>query len=824
MPHRHRLALLALLATAPRGTLSRDALTAMLWPEHDRARARNLLNVAIHGCRQLLGGDVLHTVGNDLRLDLVQVSVDALEFEVCVAREQHAAAVDLYRGPFLHGFFLSGSAEFDRWQESSRERCAGLYRRALEALAGDAARRGAHGDAASWRRLIVALDPLNTGATMDLMLALERGGDAAGALRVAQLHEALWRAELEVEPDPALRRLVERIKSAPAGESLGAPAGGGAEGAALSLAPLGALPPPAAREGPALGGTSLVARRTRAAAVTVGIAAVAAVGAAVWPRAPAPANRVVLMPFVGSDSTLAIWAGTVERAVAAALAADPTLVLLHPPATDRRAAGKARSGARARALGHEVGAGTVVEALLTGSADSVWLEARLISASTGRMTRPVRVSSPSDASPAGFASAAAERVAGALAMTLDPRLATMATPGHAPPNAEALAAFRRGLDLFARAEYGPSAAAFRRAVQADSSFSIGRVMLAFTWYHGAMFAAADSVAQSILAADTRFPAADVFAMEWLRARLRGDVPAAHRAAREAARLAPTSPWAFAQAEEAVARRRPSEAVNVLRRLDPEGGWLLGWSAYPRVLGQAHHLLGEFDRELTVARRGSGAGTNRYASLIAEARPLAALGRERATDSLINEALATPDQPTMSVGSLMQRVAEELRAHGHADAARRAFARARAWYEDQLRRAGPHPAHEWALGRMLMALTEWDSAGAVLGAFFDRAPRTYAVQADLGMLAAHEGDRARAAYFDTLLAEPDGRLSAFDAALRVYYRACIAALLGERARALELLQRAVAMGVPMPLDSAHVAPALHSLRGLPAFDNLGRVQR
>jgi hypothetical protein len=71
--------------------------------------------------------------------------------------------------------------------------------------------------------------------------------------------------------------------------------------------------------------------------------------------------------------------------------------------------------------------------------------------------------------------------------------------------------------------------------------------------------------------------------------------------------------------------------------------------------------------------------------------------------------------------------------------------------------------------------------------------------------------------------PDSSWNAFDAALRVFHRAQIAALLGERERALALLQRAAAMGVPVPLDSVHIAREFLSLRGHAAFDDLTRLR-
>ena len=45
---RHRLALLALLASSRSRPQSRDKLVAWLWPERDMAHARNLLNQGVH--------------------------------------------------------------------------------------------------------------------------------------------------------------------------------------------------------------------------------------------------------------------------------------------------------------------------------------------------------------------------------------------------------------------------------------------------------------------------------------------------------------------------------------------------------------------------------------------------------------------------------------------------------------------------------------------------------------------------------------------------------------------------------------------------------
>src|SRR6185295_100513 len=62
IPHRHRVALLALLASAHGRTLSRDKTIGTLWPEQQTTSARNLLNVAVHGLRKALQDDVIQSV------------------------------------------------------------------------------------------------------------------------------------------------------------------------------------------------------------------------------------------------------------------------------------------------------------------------------------------------------------------------------------------------------------------------------------------------------------------------------------------------------------------------------------------------------------------------------------------------------------------------------------------------------------------------------------------------------------------------------------------------------------------------------------------
>ena len=135
---RRRLALLALLAVAGERGLTRDKLVAYLWPDSPSDNARHALEQLLYELRRQLGEPVF--LGPDpLRLNPEIITSDVAQFGQAVASGAPAEAVELYRGPFLDGFYLSDAAEFERWAEEERSQLAGKYAWALEGLA-DAAR------------------------------------------------------------------------------------------------------------------------------------------------------------------------------------------------------------------------------------------------------------------------------------------------------------------------------------------------------------------------------------------------------------------------------------------------------------------------------------------------------------------------------------------------------------------------------------------------------------------------------------------------------------------------------------------------------------
>lgn len=213
--HRHRLALLALLAVPPHHAWSRDRLIACLWPEKDAARARNLLNQAVHALRGQLGDDAILSSGDELTLNPERIVSDVRRFQDAIAAGDLRQAVTHYAGSFLDGFFLPNAAEFDHWTDSTREHLRRKFHAALEKLAEQsAASNEIEAAAALWQRR-AGEEPGNARITTRFMAALEAVGDQAGALRVARAHIDHLRSEFQAEPSPEVVALAERIRTRP---------------------------------------------------------------------------------------------------------------------------------------------------------------------------------------------------------------------------------------------------------------------------------------------------------------------------------------------------------------------------------------------------------------------------------------------------------------------------------------------------------------------------------------------------------------------------------------------------------------------------------
>jgi DNA-binding SARP family transcriptional activator len=302
--HRHPLALIALLVTNGGRPVTRDKLIALLWPERDGDSARNLLKVNVHELRKELGDGAIRSTGDQLSADSSALSCDVVDFQAAIARGDDETAVGLYTGPFLDGFFIKDSSEFEQWVDQERQRFASVYGAALDRLAAAAEARVDHEAAVRWRRAHATHDPYHADVAHRLVKTLAAAGDRAGAIQFAESFVERRKRHLDISDDHDIVTLARRLKSAYTPTAVTPPTAT----AALPSAPIATSPGPS----PASRGQALAARDDRR--VWVAIAAIAIIGGAFlaskrMSRAPTEAlanDLVAVAPFhvIGGDSTM----------------------------------------------------------------------------------------------------------------------------------------------------------------------------------------------------------------------------------------------------------------------------------------------------------------------------------------------------------------------------------------------------------------------------------------------------------------------------------------------------------------------------------------
>lgn len=212
---RRQLALLALLAVAGDEGISREKLLAYLWPEKDTERARHTLNQLLYMQRRLTEDPEVFQGRKTLRVYPELIETDVRGFREALDRNDGEAAVAIYRGPFLDGFFLDKAPAFEEWAAEWRQRFA---RRYLDILADLAVRSESKGEldvALEWRRRAAAVDPLDPGLVRAHAEAFLQCGNRAGALRVLAAHRERLHDELGIEPELELRQMEDRIRNGP---------------------------------------------------------------------------------------------------------------------------------------------------------------------------------------------------------------------------------------------------------------------------------------------------------------------------------------------------------------------------------------------------------------------------------------------------------------------------------------------------------------------------------------------------------------------------------------------------------------------------------
>jgi len=568
----------------------------------------------------------------------------------------------------------------------------------------------------------------------------------------------------------------------------------------------------------------------------VAVAAVAMVAAIAWAmlarRGPAlDPQRVVVAPFrnatgdaaldpVGRLASDWITQGLVRADIPGIVSSATTL----GPAIAAEA--EDLSG-----LARAVRAGTIIAGTFFRQGDSLQFQAQIVDAQTGRVVTALDPVPGPLRAPLDALGTIRQRVMAALAGRINPRLAAWGAVVFKPPTYEAYVAHAAGVEAYAREEFVEASDQFRRAVAFDSTFALALLWEGLAEWNVGLFHPGvthlDRTVERLEAVRGLLSRYEQSRLDRLKALIALDWVEAYAAGRRAADACGGADEDTREvALDAMRLGRPREAVQILESLDPAHGWIRDWPAYWSYLGQGYHMLGNYRAELRTYRRGLASAPDYLGARIPGLRALAALGRLQELRVALEEATGRGQSP--GVGWLYHVAGTELMAHGSRDSGLAVLRRGIGLLRRSGSTAGNSAGLSWrySLGQLLYDSGDGAGCAAVWGASWDS--RLAAVlelferPCHPATLAARRGDWSEA---DRLL-EAEGRnvqrSDALSLALWRTAQARVAAISGDRERAVELLRQAIPiLGFAEEFVRWHSDVDLETLRDYPPFQDLLR---
>jgi tetratricopeptide (TPR) repeat protein/TolB-like protein len=530
----------------------------------------------------------------------------------------------------------------------------------------------------------------------------------------------------------------------------------------------------------------LAKRRWMMAGGTVAVAAIIAVIAVVAALPGGGAvtlkpNRVVVAPFeaIADTDTLASLGAIVAHYVTEELSRTGIVEIV--PTVETQAALSGIGAGSTADLAVRTGAAILISGMYFFRGDSILLRAQLVDARESRVL--------GDVGPVGdevehqmlAVDQLRQRIAGLLSVHLDPCFAASAQVAGQPPSFEAYQHFMTGMQLRREARATEALKWFDRALNVDSTFASARLWMAGTEWNVGNVARADSLFREVEVDRGRLAPLEAALLDGAQAWLAMDLEAALRAYRRMCQLDPIEGCRFA-AQVAVWSNRPQEAIEHLMRARERYAAVGGFSPfYWRQLTTARHILGDYRQELRDARQARRHHPDSRITEGLELRALAAVGELNELRERVDEILTSETD----VWTRVRPAVVALRAHGHQELSLQVIEQAIEW-QSSLAQARQRELQEDRADALRYA-ERWVDAKVLLDSGRIEDPDNIGVLGKQGTLAVRLGMGDEAEQIDDELTAIAERPYTFGNP--TFWRAKIAALLGEKDQAVMLLRQA-----------------------------------
>jgi tetratricopeptide (TPR) repeat protein len=379
------------------------------------------------------------------------------------------------------------------------------------------------------------------------------------------------------------------------------------------------------------------------------------------------------------------------------------------------------------------------------------------------------------------------KLLGGLAVVFDPLLNDFFSIAKEPPNFKAYKELLVGIKAFIQQDWHRAIKSLLLAAEYDPSLKLALGFAAVGYLNLYDDDKVKELTEEMERSRPDLSTKERHFLDWLQAHLNRDLEAKLQATR--AISSPTQIFNWQHGKNAIDNNYPREAVDALKKFNPYDDSLEGWiERYWLLLTRAYHMLGDFEQELKEARRGRRQKPERSSGIWGEVIACAALGRIKDLKRLFEESKAFLPPQT---GAMMLTAGRELRAHGFRAESIQILNDTLSWFGNRPDEEKASTEFRFSMARTLYFLERWDEAFTIFEGLNREDPSYIPYRGYVGVTAASKGDRENALRISKELEENLGPGSP------TYWRARIAAVLGDKENAVNLLRQAFKEGVAYP---------------------------
>ena len=446
-----------------------------------------------------------------------------------------------------------------------------------------------------------------------------------------------------------------------------------------------------------------------------------------------------------------------------------------------------------QALARDANAGIVISGAYYRQGDSVLFQADFTDANKRTLVQTVGPISALATAPLTGVERLRQQVIAGLAPLVDSALFMQASLITRPPSLEAYREFLQGEAQFYTDERG-SVEHYLRAAAQDTTYALPLLRVLLALRNAGDLARYDSVKRVVASRRARLTPFEQAYFDYAGCDIEERCVSATATM---VRLTPNSQFtAYLHAITLRWANKPHATDSILRGLDPMSGELRGRIYLPLHHDGALHVLGEYERERIVMRAGRAQYPERLYLAIGEIRVLIALGQLGEADRAIDAMFALAPDTRSSALWFGVIAMYELRWHGHAAEADALGAKLQRRVTDLpplASDASRDPIDLRGRLELLAAMHRWPELEASTGDILKSDAANIVALRLRGVAFAMQGKRALALGVDSTLASAttserlvDQCYSGIPGSCRRVARAYIAAALGDKARAVSLL--------------------------------------